>query len=173
MTHAARLAREDAITEALRAADAAIGQEEPTTQAMRIIDAIKRLRAGAPARVTATERVDYLRIAQEAARSAWTAQNDEAQAMRDRGEDFEIDASTSAHVATPLGSLRAVVWRVHWRGGRMAWASEYTLDDEPITIAEIKAAGLAQRPTTRRRQKAEPTIVGDIDRSPSKHWKNR
>lgn len=156
MTHAARLAREDAITEALRAADNAIGQEAPTTQAMRIIDAIKRLRDDAPVRVTSLERVDYLRMVQDAARGAWTKQDAEAQAMRARGEEFEIDASASARVTTPLGTLRAVVWRTHWRGGRMAWASEYSLNDEPITVAEIRAAGLAQRPTTRRRQRKQP-----------------
>ncbi|RJT41990.1 hypothetical protein D3227_04745 [Mesorhizobium waimense] len=144
MNYAARLAREDAITEALRAANDAIGDETPTDQAFKIIDAIKRMREGQPARVTSTDRRDYLAEVQEKARAAWFA----------AAQGPEHDAT--AGIDTPLGRLRATTWRRPWagdRGERIAWASEYYLDDKPITVAEIKATGLAQRPTTRKRRK--------------------
>lgn len=145
VTPAAKLTREDAFTDAIRAADEAIGDEPPTDQALRIIAALKRLRDSVNARVTGTERIDYLRRAQEATQAAWLDQH-------------EPDLIGPAHdaacrIATPLGDLTCRSWRVRWRGGRVAWASEYTLAGEPITISEIRAAGLAQRPTTRNRQK--------------------
>ena len=137
MTHAAKLAREETITEALRAANDAIGSEEPTPQAFRIFAALKSLRSGEPVRI-ASGGIDYLKLAQEAARRAW----------RDNGE------AGVAGVSTPLGRLACSTWRTHWtgeRGKRDVWTSLYYLNDEPITIAAIKAAGLAQRPTTRNR----------------------
>lgn len=169
MTHTARLAREDAITEALRAADAAIGAEQPTSQAMRIIDAIKRLRADG-VRVNSTERVDYLGHVQQAAKTAWINTHDPTNKPGPEGAD------ASAGVDTPLGRLVCTTWRKRWQGGRgerVAWASEYTLADKAITVAEIRAAGLAQRPTTRRRQSKQPITVGTIDHRPSELWKNR
>lgn len=150
-THTARLAREDTITEALRAINAALGDDMPTDQAFRIIDAIKRLRDGQPARVTSTERRDYMTEVQEIARARWiTAYGGQ------HGNIVPLGVDASASVETPLGLLRVVTWRRAWtgdRGERIAWASEYYLNDEPITVAEIKAAGLAMRPTTRRRRK--------------------
>lgn len=148
MTHAARLAREDAITDALRAVNEALGDEEPTEQAFRIIDAIKRLREGQPARVTSTDRRDYMAEAQDAARGLW------ARKHANDGVGPSMDAT--AGIDTPLGRLRVTTWRRVWNGesgGRIAWASEYYLNDEPITVAEIKATGLAQRPTTRKRRR--------------------
>ncbi|SDL08195.1 hypothetical protein SAMN05428953_12675 [Mesorhizobium muleiense] len=154
MSHAARLAREDAITDALRAVTTALGDDLPTDQAFRIIDAIKRLRDGQPARVTSTERRDYMAEVQERARTAWT----QIYLIEDqRGADcIGPQADATAGIDTPLGRLRVTTWRRSWigeRGQRIAWASEYYLSEEPITVAEIKAAGLAQRPTTRRRRK--------------------
>jgi len=148
MTHTARLAREDTITDALRAADTAIGDEEPDDQALRILAALKALRADQPARVTGTNRVDYLTRVQKAAQAAWY--NRHGQDQNRAGIEFEASAS----VATPLGDLRAIIWRREWRGvrgRRLAWASEYWLGDDPITIDEIRAAGLALRPTSRNR----------------------
>lgn len=148
MTQATRLAREDAFTDALRATDAAIGDEQPAPQALRIIAAIKRLRDDKPARVTSLTRVDYLDRVQTAARAAYRA----AHGLGDHGSDHDGVAG----IDTPLGRLKAIVWRRQWKGGkhgdRIAWAGEYYLNDEPITVAEIKASGLAQRPTTRNRQ---------------------
>lgn len=152
MTYAARMAREDAITDALRATNDAIGDEVPTPQALRIIEAIKRLRASQPVRVARLERVDYLERVQQAARAAW---------MKAHGNGVtgpEHDAS--AGIDTPIGRLTMTIWRRQWngkRGVRIAWAGEYYLNGEPITIAEIKEAGLAQRPTTRNRQRAAPS----------------
>lgn len=150
MTHTAKMAREDAITDALRATNDAIGEEVPTPQALRIIDAIKRLRSGQPVKVARLERVDYLERVQRAARAAWALTHSRTK----HGPEHEATAG----IDTPLGRLRMTTWRRPWRGRRgerIVWAGEYYLDDEPITLAEIKAAGLAQRPTTRNRQKKE------------------
>jgi hypothetical protein len=157
MNHAAKLAREDALTEALRATDAAIGDEQPTDQALRIIEALKRLRSDGKARVPGLDRRDYLAEVQDAARLAWSMQHGGKPAALPTGPGHDAVAG----IDTPLGRLKMVTWRRPWngnlRGERIAWAGEYYLDDEPITVAEIKAAGLAQRPTTRNRQRKEPT----------------
>lgn len=148
MSHAARLAREDAITEALRVVNLAIGDDQPTEQAFRIIDAIKRLRDAEPARVTSTERRDYMAEVQAEAQSLW--------ARKHAGDGVGPSFDAAASIETPLGRLRVVTWRRPWtgeRGQRIAWASEYYLNEEPITVAEIRAAGLAMRPTTRRRRR--------------------
>lgn len=155
MTHAAKLARETALTDALRAVDEAIGLETPTDQAFRIIEAIKRLRATAPVTVPGTDRVDYLARVQELAHAAWTKAHG---GQHGNVAAFGPQADATASIATPLGRLRLTAWRAKWNGGkrpeRAAWAGEYYLDDQPITIAEIKAAGLARRPTSRNRQKS-------------------
>lgn len=146
MSHGQRLAREEAITDALRVTDIAIGDEPPTPQALRIIEALKRMRDGKPVRIAAT--VDYMERVQSQARAAWKG--------RYRPTAFGEKYDATAGIDTPLGCFRAVVWKRIWaspRGPRIAWAGEYYLDDEPITVAEIKAAGLARRPTTRNRQK--------------------
>lgn len=146
MTHTARLAREDAITEALRAADMAIGDEPPTDQALRIIAALQNLRSDQPARVTSLDRIDYLEHVQTAAQRAWQARHDRIVTGPDHDATAGID--------TPIGRLKSVTWRRAWASGRIAWASEYYLNDAPITVAEIRAAGLAQRPTTRKRRRS-------------------
>lgn len=142
MNHAAKLTRDDTITEALRAVNDAIGDDEPHEQAFRIIAALKALRDDRTR--VAGGGVDYLRKVQDAAQRAWIAGSGDP---------------TTAGLATPIGVLSCTTWQRKWsgsRGERAAWASEYTLDGEPITVSEIKAAGLAQRPTTRNRQKKEP-----------------
>ncbi|MDX8537045.1 hypothetical protein RFM23_05335 [Mesorhizobium abyssinicae] len=149
MNATARLAREDAITEALRVVNDAIGDEVPSAQAFRIIDAIKRLRDGQPVRVTSGERRDYLSEGQEAARVAWNKTHSQD------ATGPEYDALIG--IDTPLGRLRVTTWRRPWsgeRGERIAWASEYYLNDLPITVAEIRACGLAQRPTSRNRKRS-------------------
>lgn len=154
MTHAARMAREDAITDALRAADEALGGEQPTPQALRILAAIRQLRSGEPVRVVSTDRVDYLQQVQQKSRALWLRQYGDLPATGP-----EHDAS--ATVKTPIGFLSATTWRRTWTGRlgtREAWATEYDLDGEPISIREIREAGLARRPTTRRRRR-----LSDID----------
>lgn len=148
MTHAASLARDEAITEALRAVNDAIGDEVPTQQALRIVEAVKRLRV--PVRVEGTKRVDYLGRVQHAVRVQWkgTRKPDEI------GPEFDAVIS----VGTPLGFLKAITYRRQWSTGRIAWMTEYYLDDTPITIAEIRAAGLAMRPTTRRSRQKRKAI---------------
>lgn len=148
MSHAARIARDDALRDALRAADAVIGDQPATAQARQIIDALKRLRDGRPVRTDRIEPIDYLTRVQEQAHAAWQ--------RRHASDKTGIANDATAQVVTPLGILQLTAWRTTWQGGRVAWAGEYALDGEPITIAEIKAAGLAQRATTRaRRRKSE------------------
>ena len=151
MSHAAKLARDETITEALRAANDALGDEEPTNQAFRVIAAIKALRHDG-VRVTGSERIDYLERVQKAVQRAWLDEYDGAVGVVG---DPKHDAI--AGIDTPIGRLKAITFRRQWKGGRIAWATEYYLDDQPITIREIRAAGLAQRPTTRNRQKRGPT----------------
>lgn len=147
MTHSLKLAREDFITEALRAVNDAIGTAEPHEQAFKIIAAIKALR-DTKARVT-NGGVDYLRKVQEASQDAWRA---EYGGTHGNVVTDDPRCTASAGIVTPIGRLRVVTWRTTWKGDRPAWASEYYLDDAPITVREIRAAGLAQRPTTRTRQ---------------------
>lgn len=149
MTHTAKLARHDALTEAIRATDEAIGDEPPTDQALRIIKILKQLRDDCSARVGGTERRDYMSEVQKIARDKWLAEYDGM-----IGVSQHHDATAS--IGTPIGRLSATVWQQQWsgaRGTRMVWGGSYTLDGEPITIEEIKAAGLARRPTTRNRQR--------------------
>lgn len=151
MTHAEKIAREEAVTDALRVTNDAIGEEVPTAQALRIIEAIKRLRSGQPVKVERLDRIDYLERVQHAARAAWS----EAHGIVDTGPEHDAVAG----IDTPIGRLMMVTWRRPWKGDskgeRTAWAGEYYLNDQPITLAEIKAAGLAQRPTIRNRQRKE------------------
>lgn len=167
MTQAARMAREDAIRDALRAINDAIGDEEPTAQAFRIIEAIKDLRANSPVRVPIIHRnkhdsiaapIDYLERVQQEARAAWTKAHG-----GQHGNVVVTDpsADATAGITTPLGRLTATTWRTVWtgkNGQRIVWMTEYSLDGEPISIAEIRKAGLAQRPTTRNRKRKEDRI---------------
>lgn len=149
MTLARAIAREEAITDALRAADAAIGSELPTQQALRIIAALKRLRPASLPKVIAGSGVDYLERVQRLARQAWSTLYDP--------DAIGPQHDATAAVQTPIGILRAVVWRTEWQGQKrrqVAWRAEYYLDDAPVTVREIRQAGLAQRPTSRNRRAA-------------------
>lgn len=130
MTLAEQNARHDALVDAVRAAVAAIGEERPTEQGLRIVEALKALKDEVP-RVTHTEPVDYLKAVQVAA---------------------ENSRSGAATVETPIGDLSCRRRRVTWKDGRTAWSSVYFLDGEPTTLKAIKKAGLARRPTTRNRK---------------------
>lgn len=145
MTVTARLAREDTITDALRVADTAIGNEPPTAQALRILAALKLLRSSDPVKVAQLARVNYMARVQMDVRASWL----HLHSIRETGPAHDATAG----IDTPIGRLKIVTWRRRWRGDRTAWASEYYLDDGPITVAEITAAGLAQRPTTRQRRR--------------------
>lgn len=143
-----RIARETLLKALLRDIDALI-ETEPTDRELAIIALIKGMRDDAAARVMA-ERVDYLDRVQKAAHRAWI----EAHANFENRTGPEFDGI--AGVDTPLGRLKAITYRRPWKGGRIAWATEYYLDDQPVTIREIRAAGLAQRPTSRNRQRRKP-----------------
>lgn len=157
MKHSERIAREDVISECLRALDIGIGDEQPTDQALRIMKEIKALRAPDPLVLAQQPNdtkyrtrfpTDYLERVQDAARAAWLAQWQHG--------DVDPAHDATAGVDTPLGRLRCTVWQRQWAGKvrqTTTWASEYALNDEPISVREIRAAGLAQRPTTRNRKK--------------------
>lgn len=138
-----RVARYDAITEALATIDRVLSDRQPDTQALDIIDALKRLRDDRPARIVSTNPVDYLDRVQQLSQSAWL----QKYAADQIGPEF----AAGAIVETPIGMLSISTWRRRWATGRIAWASEYWLDGGPISVAEIKDLGLARRPTSRRR----------------------
>ncbi|MGY4333220.1 hypothetical protein ACVWWG_007637 [Bradyrhizobium sp. LB7.2] len=146
MSVTARLARDEAIADALRVATAVIGDDAASPQALAIVAAIKRLRVADPIKIAALSRVNYLAQLQREAQTMWTGHH----AAEATGPEHDVIAG----IDTPLGRFRCTTWRRRWSSGRIAWASEYYLNDEPITLAEIDAAGLAQRPTTRQRRKA-------------------
>jgi hypothetical protein len=106
------------------------------------------MREAATATVASTTPTDFLERVQIAARRAHIAQH-----AKDKiGRTY----SASASVDTPLGKLECMTWKRPWEGekrARVTWASEYQLAGEFISVREIKAAGLAQRPTSRNRQK--------------------
>jgi hypothetical protein len=134
-----KIIRADALTDALRAIQIAIGDAEPHAQIYQAIGAIKTLRAGYEVRVQTAERIDYLDRVQQAARQAWAA------------DGGSRDHDATAAVDTPLGTLTATVWRKETTRGA-EWKSSYSLDGKPIGVRDIKLAGLAQRPTSRNRK---------------------
>lgn len=148
MSVTAAIARDEAIADALRVATAVIGDDIATPQALAMIAAIKRLRGADPVKVAQLRAVNYLAQLQREAQTLWNGHYDDGA----HGPAHDVIAG----IDTPLGRFRCTTWRRRWSTGRIAWASEYYLNDQPITIAEIEAAGLAQRPTTRQRRRVAP-----------------
>jgi hypothetical protein len=149
MRQSDRIAREKAFTDALRIAAEIVGDNQADPQMLLFIAAIKRLRDERPVRVASLERFDYLEKVQADAHGAWMDQCGDTNRV---GPEHDAEAV----IDTPLGPLSCRTWRERWANGKIAWKSIYSLAGEPITIREIKDAGLAQRPTTRTRQKKEP-----------------
>lgn len=154
-TQAEKIARHNALTDALRVGAAALGEinedaaDHPAATA--IFEAIKRLRDGEPAIAANLDRVDYLDRVQHAARTAYRVAHGILPA------EFGVAVDATASVETPLGRLKLTTWEREVfgkRGRRRQWAGEYSLDEAPITVAEIRAANLAPRPTTRKRRNA-------------------
>lgn len=144
-----RVARENTLREVLRGIDETLGDARPTAQALAILDTVRSMIAGRRCINYEARPVDYMERVQIEARNAWSNAATKAGPNAAKG---------TAEIATPLGLLRATTWRRPWqgkRGERVAWATVYYLDDEPVSVAEIKAAGLARRPSTRNRQKRE------------------
>lgn len=90
-------------------------------------------------KIVTGDRVDYLEWVQLKARQAWVD-----------GRMSQTTKAAVSSVTTPLGALTCETWM---EAGKDRWQSLYTLAGEPITVREIKALGLAQRPTTRERKK--------------------
>lgn len=153
MRHSDKMIREDVITEALRVMNDALDGAEPNDQVLAMFKAVKGIRAPEPLSLPISKVTDYMAWVQREARSAWESRASAYTAGRPIGPRFSVTAG----VDTPIGRLALTTWRREWvgsiKGERIAWAGEYTLDGEPITVAEIRAAGLAQRPTTRNRKK--------------------
>ncbi|MGV8856744.1 MAG: hypothetical protein ACOH2L_19170 [Devosia sp.] len=145
--------RHDTIVECIRVASEAMdvdGDAGPVAHA--ILDALKSLQSTGPVRVQRMTPVDYLETVQRNARSAW-------------GEKYQGDETGPVHIAsgavdTPLGLLRCTTWKREWAGKRhqrVTWASQYDLKGEPVTIATLRSAGLAERPSRRNRPKGSGT----------------
>lgn len=147
MTIGSKLARDEFVTEALRHVETVLAGDRPTGQTLRIIEALKSMRPTSPVRVVSSNRVDYLGRVQMAAQMAWRCRHG-------RGT-VGVENDASASVETPLGLLSATTYRREWKNGNQSWSTEYALAGEPITIRDIRAAGLAQRPTIRNRQRRE------------------
>lgn len=148
-THAYKIARDETIQEVIRTLDAALSYVERDEEDIRrnVFATLKGMREGLPVVVRTLNRIDYLEKVQTEAR---------AEHARSRPSDNAKEYTASAVVETPIGKLGIITWQRTWRGARgerTAWASEYTLNGEPITLDEIRKAGLNQRPTTRNRTK--------------------
>lgn len=157
MTLAARIAYQKGVEDAIRAAGSAVEDHDRNDDGSiafaAITDIFAAMRECLPektAYVAMTEPVDYLDRLIRAARHAWF----EAHGYGTRLSGVEHDAVFG--LDTPLGRLKAIVWRRPWtgkRGERLCWAAEYYLNDEPVTIAEIRAAGLAEKKFKRNRER--------------------
>lgn len=137
MTHRERLLLGGFVTKALRAVDQAIGDELPTDQALAIIKALKAMRTEAPKQTG----VDYLERLQTAVRARYRFEKITATM-------WSTEKTVTETIDTPAGPLTAKTYQVFG-----VWQTAYRLNGNSITIAEIRAAGLAQRPTTRKRTK--------------------
>lgn len=93
--------------------------------------------ASVTGRVEGGERIDYLAMVQRQARAAW------------RSEGGFDGVGSVATVKTPLGPMMCEACFT----SEKTWQSTYYLNGERIAVREIKALGLAQRPTTRNRRK--------------------
>jgi hypothetical protein len=89
---------------------------------------LNRVISGVAGVIVGNERIDYVERVQVKARAAG-------------------NAGGSASVKTPIGELTCMTWID--AGKRQ---SEYTLAGSRISVREMKALGLAQRPTTRNRR---------------------
>lgn len=144
MTLAERIAYETAIEDAIRA----VSQNCPTAT-VDVFNAMRGLLPDRPSRIVYSPPVNYLEQLQRAAHQAWYDAH---------GHGLEIHgvaADAVAGLATPIGRLKAVIWRRKWagkRGARLCWSTEYYLDDEPVTLDEIRKAGLAKGIRQRREE---------------------
>ncbi len=152
MKHAEKIIREQTLTEAIRELHPLMG-EEPSPESFAMLERLKDMREAATATVASSSPVDYLEQVQGKARRAHLVKH----AVDKIGRAH----SASASVDTPLGKLECMTWKRPWEGekrARVTWASEYQLAGEFISVREIKAAGLAARPTTRNRQRRSADI---------------
>lgn len=136
MTLAERIAYETAVTDCIRA----VSQSCPGAGA----DVFAALRSTLPekaSRVLEPSPVNYLEQIQRLAQTAWYEKHGHGTGLHGAAAD------AVAGLDTPLGRFRAVIWRRPWagkRGERLCWSTEYYLNDEPVTLDEIRAAGLAK-----------------------------
>lgn len=147
MKLAERIIRERAIAECISAIHPLMG-EDAGPDAYAMLEKLKALRDEAQATVAGGNPVDYLEMVQLRARKKHIASIDPDKIGREHSATEAVD--------TPLGELRCMTWKRPWVGDkrpRITWASEYTLAGDFVSVREIKAAGLAARPTSRNRQK--------------------
>jgi len=142
-TLAQRLARADAISECISLIAPIIDDvDDPGPIPDAMLAALFKLRDSAQAVIQQTEPIDYL------GRARVRAQNDF------RAKPGPADYGWGAE-DTPLGRLKVRTWQRTWvgkLGSRIVWASEYLLDGDPVTIADLRKAGFARRPHSRNRK---------------------
>lgn len=125
---------EDALCRGMRDArsimvEATAHMTDPDSVAIlsRAFDALNREISALRGRIESVSRIDYLERVQ----------------LKARGEYGGVATEN-----TPLGPLLCEATLIDGQ-----WHSEYYLNGERIAVREIKALGLAQRPTTRNRRK--------------------
>lgn len=150
MSRVDAIIRQKAIAECIAAVHPLMDVDgDPGPVAHAMLAELKRLLGETPP----SERIDYHERAQERARAAHVGKFTREQI----GPEYRATAT----VTTPLGELQCETWLRRWTGpkrARVTWASEFTLDAEFVSVREIKSLGLAQRPTTRNRQKRSEDI---------------
>lgn len=136
MTLAERIAYEHAVEDCIRT----VSQSCPGADA-DVFEALRSVMPDKPSRIVYSTPVNYLEQLQRLAQRTW---------FEKHGHGSGLSGATADALAgldTPLGRFRAVIWRRPWagkRGERLCWSTEYYLNDEPVTLDEVKAAGLAK-----------------------------
>ena len=156
LTKSQRIARQKGIEEAIRTASRAVAglqQDQegrvPFDRVVEIFAAMKGL-IKSNEYISLGEPVNYLMLVQQQAQAAYNLEFGKSD------PDFAqmVEAKGSAAEATPMGTLECVTWKKNWAGPkrqRRAWQSKYFLADEPVTISDIREAGLADNKIRRNR----------------------
>lgn len=142
-----KLAREEGIIDARRVVLEIISEEGfDGTYMRRIVKAMREVQDPCLVlTIEARERVDWMTLSQRLAQQKY---------RKDHGIScIGFEYLTAAAVMTPAGPLRCETYRQEWKGPlitRVAWFSEFFLDEVYATRADLKRAGLADRPHSKK-----------------------